>query len=184
MTYGGPWLGFMAVKQALMRKLPGRIAGETVDVDGRRAFVLTLQAREQHIRREKATSNICSNQGLNAMSATIYLSLLGAEGLAEAAKRSMDGAHYLQKKLEAAGFPALYNGPFFDEFAFVIPSGFARAETKLSESGIIGGFNVTKLLPGADAPDGGRDVMLVCVTEKRSKKEMDDFVSVLSEAYA
>jgi glycine dehydrogenase subunit 1 len=183
MCYGGPWLGFMAVKAPLMRKLPGRIVGQSVDMDGKRSFVLTLQAREQHIRREKATSNICSNQGLNALSATIYLSLLGADGLKEAAKRSMDGARYLKAQLEAAGFKALYSGPFFDEFAFALPGDTARAEAALQAAGYVGGLALDGLLPAADAAGDGLGAMLVCVTEKRTREELDGFVSALRAAY-
>ncbi|MDR2611230.1 MAG: aminomethyl-transferring glycine dehydrogenase subunit GcvPA [Clostridiales Family XIII bacterium] len=175
MNYGGPHLGFMAVKQPLMRKLPGRIVGETVDVDGRRAFVLTLQAREQHIRREKATSNICSNQGLNALSATIYLSLLGRDGVKEVAARSMANARYLKERLEGEGFAVLYTAPFFDEFVICLPSPAADVSPALLERGVIGGLAVDGLAGGA----GG--AMLVCATEKRTKAEMDAFAEALKE---
>jgi glycine dehydrogenase subunit 1 len=184
MYYGGPWLGFMAVKKALMRKLPGRIVGETTDVDGKRAFVLTLQAREQHIRREKATSNICSNQGLNALTATIYLTLLGSKGLKEAAERSMDSAHYLKERLAVAGFPALYEGPFFDECAVVLKGPADAYERALREADIVGGLIMDDMIPERDRPDGGRSVMLVCATEKRTKYEIDAFVRVLERAGA
>jgi glycine dehydrogenase subunit 1 len=180
LSYGGPYLGFMAAKSALMRKLPGRIVGETVDVDGKRAFVLTLQAREQHIRREKATSNICSNQGLNALSAAIYLSLLGANGLREAADRSVRNAHYMRSELTKAGFPALYGGVFFDEFVVVLPGSAARANEILERAGIVGGLAVDEWLPESDRPAGG--AMLVCTTEKRTKAEIDSFVAALEQA--
>ena len=117
LNFGGPYLGFMAADKKHMRKLPGRIAGQTVDLDGKRAFTLTLQAREQHIRREKATSNICSNQALNALAATIYMGLLGRDGLKEVAEQSAKKAYYLKKKLiETGKFRSVYDGPFFREF--------------------------------------------------------------------
>jgi glycine dehydrogenase subunit 1 len=173
--FGGPYLGFMAVKAALMRKLPGRIVGETVDADGRRAFVLTLQAREQHIRRYKATSNICSNQGLNALAATIYLSLLGQSGLKEAARLSFEKAHYMKRKLEEAGIRPLFDGPFFDEFAVELPEDASAVNARLLEHGILGGYPLSKVLPNAER------AMLICVTEKRTRAEIDRFVALLNE---
>jgi glycine dehydrogenase subunit 1 len=176
MNYGGPHLGFMAVKSHLMRKLPGRIVGESVDVRGRRAFVLTLQAREQHIRREKATSNICSNQGLNALTATIYLALLGRDGVREAATRSVANAGYLKSVLERDGFPALYEGPFFDEFVVRLPRPAAEINRALLARGFIGGFAVDELA------DAGAGAALVCATEKRTKAEIDAFAEAMKEA--
>ncbi len=117
---GGAYLGFMATKKAHMRKLPGRIVGETVDVDGNRGFVLTLQAREQHIRREKATSNICSNQGINTLAAAVYLTTLGKEGLREVAKQIVQKSHYAFKQITKSGdYKPLFDKPFFREFAVV-----------------------------------------------------------------
>jgi glycine dehydrogenase subunit 1 len=180
MNYGGPYLGFMAVTSKLTRKLPGRIVGETVDVAGRRAFVLTLQAREQHIRREKATSNICSNQGLNALAATIYLALLGRDGLREAATRSMANTQYLKAKLEAQGFAALYDAPVFDEFVVTLPRPAADVNRDLLKRGIIGGLAVDGLVRGG-AGAGPRGAMLVCATEKRTKAEMDAFAEEMEK---
>ena len=117
LSYGGPYVGFMATRTALMRKLPGRIVGQTTDVDGKRAFVLTLQAREQHIRREKAGSNICSNQALCALTAACYLGAVGPEGLREVARQCYDKAHYFADKLASIGLPRREKGPFFHEFA-------------------------------------------------------------------
>jgi glycine dehydrogenase subunit 1 len=175
MNYGGPHLGFMAVKSHLTRKLPGRIVGESVDVHGQRIFVLTLQAREQHIRREKATSNICSNQGLNALAMAIYLTLLGRDGVREAATRSMANAQYLKSALERNGFAALYEGPFFDEFVVRLPRPAEDIDKALLERGFVGGFALDELA------DAGTGAMLVCATEKRTKSEMDAFAEALKE---
>src|SRR5690606_27543130 len=118
LQYGGPYLGFIAVNKAHMRKLPGRIVGQTVDVNGERAFVLTLQAREQHIRREKATSNICSNQGVNTLAAAVYLVTLGKRGLREVAIQTTQNAHYAYSEMIKSGkYKPLFNKPFFKEFA-------------------------------------------------------------------
>lgn len=163
LSFGGPYLGFMAVNRPLMRKIPGRIVGQTTDVEGRRGFVLTLQAREQHIRREKAGSNICSNQALNALAAAIYLTLMGPQGLKQIALRCHQLAVYAQKRLEEAGFPLLYNQPFFREFAVKTPD--AKAiNRRLLEQGIIGGLEV----------EGG---MLLAFTEKRSRQDIDRLVA-------
>jgi glycine dehydrogenase subunit 1 len=180
LNYGGPYLGFMAAKAPLMRKLPGRMVGQTLDLEGRRAFTLTLQTREQHIRREKATSNICSNQGLNALTAAIYLSLLGGEGLREAAEQSMKKARYLQKRLERIGIKPLFDGPFFDEFAVKLPADAREANEMLLRNGILGGYPLADALPGAGYPADDR-AALFCVTEKRTKEEMDRLVSLLAE---
>ena len=166
--YGGPYLGYMATTTKLMRKLPGRIVGQTVDAKGERAFVLSLQAREQHIRREKASSNICSNQALCALTAGLYLAAMGPNGLAEAAKQSMAKAHYLARELcRIPGVSLAYSGEFFHEFVTVMP----RAEevlTVLENADILGGLIV----------DGG---VLWCATEKISKEQLDKAVSVVKE---
>jgi glycine dehydrogenase subunit 1 len=179
LNYGGPYLGFMAAKARLTRKLPGRMVGQTADIEGRRAFTLTLQTREQHIRREKATSNICSNQGLNALAATVYLSLLGGDGLREAAKQSLNKARYLRGRLARVGIRPLFDGPFFDEFAVELPGEAREINEMLFRNGILGGYPLADALSEAGYPGGDRAVLL-CVTEKRTKEEMDRLVSLLA----
>lgn len=161
MGYGGPTVGFMATKKAMVRQLPGRIVGQTTDSRGDRAFVLTLQAREQHIRREKASSNICSNQALCALRAGVYMAVMGKKGLCEAAELSYDKAHYLAKRLcEIPGIKMVYDGPYFNEFMTTLPVDAARIEKALHTVGILSGLPV----------DGG---MLWCVTEKATKEALD-----------
>ena len=171
LSYGGPYLGYMTTTSKHMRKLPGRICGETVDAKGDRAFVLSLQAREQHIRREKASSNICSNQALCALTAGLYLSVMGPKGLAEAAKQSMSKAHYLAAELcKLPGVSLKYEGAFFHEFVTVM----SKAEevlAALQTNGILGGLII----------DGG---ILWCATEKVSKTELDKAVSIVKEVLA
>ena len=168
MQYGGPYVGYMCCTEKLIRKMPGRIVGKTVDNRGQRAFVLTLQAREQHIRRQKATLNICSNQSLMALWATVYCSLMGKQGLKEAAELSYAGAHYLCDRLLATGhFQLVYNQPFFNEFLVH----FVQPVDKLMEwwqkNNILGGLKV------AD------DKLLIAVTEKRTKEDIDRMVNLL-----
>lgn len=172
MNFGGAYLGFMAVTDKFMRKMPGRIVGQTVDRNGKRCFVLTLTAREQHIRREKATSNICSNQGINTLAATIYLTVMGKQGLREVAKLCTQKAHYLQKKLEEKGLKLKYNKPFFKEF---VVEGLTSEQQKelLKDKDMIGGFPLSKLLKERT------NEILFAVTEKRTKEEMDALVSAL-----
>ena len=167
LSFGGPYLGFMATTKAMMRKLPGRIVGETTDVDGKRAFVLTLQAREQHIRREKASSNICSNQALCAMTTAVYLAAVGPEGLKQVANLCYQKAHYLMQQLTAIpGITLRYQGPFFHEF--VTDQGDAnRILLKLEQEGILGGLPLS---------DGG---ILWCATEKNSKEDIDRMVGIV-----
>lgn len=169
MGYGGPYLGFMAATKDMMRKLPGRIVGETVDSEGKRGFVLTLQAREQHIRREKAGSNICSNQALCAMTASVYLSAMGAEGLARAAVLCTSKAHYLKEGLEAAGLQAVYEKPFFHEFVTDCPADPEKLMDHLAEKGYLGGLVL---------PDGK---VLWCATEMNTKEEIDELVCLVKE---
>lgn len=170
LNFGGPYLGFMSVTKKLIRKLPGRIVGQTEDVDGKRAFVLTLQAREQHIRRFKATSNICSNQALNALIAAIYMTTLGKQGIIEVANQSLKKAHYLHNKLVETGkFKAAFGKPFFKEFAIVTEKSPEEMNKILYEDKILGGLDLTNL--------GVENGMLIAVTEKRTKAEMDQFVS-------
>ncbi len=171
LSFGGPYLGFFATTQKLMRRMPGRIVGETTDREGRRGYVLTLQTREQHIRREKATSNICTNQALNALIATVYLSLMGKEGLKQVAYQCLQKSHYLHDKLVKTGlFTPIFNGPFFKEFALKSAIPVEKLNSALLKQGIIGGYSLEMAYPELS---GG---WLVAVTEKRTSKEMDDLV--------
>jgi len=175
-SFGGPYLGFMATTSQLLRRLPGRIAGQTTDEKGRRGFVLTLQAREQHIRREKAASNICSNEALCALAATVYLSLLGKQGLRQVAEQSLKKAHYAQKRLtELPGVEATFNGPFFQEFVVKLPVDGQKVNDHLLRAGIIGGLNL-----GAYYPEL-KGHQLICVTERRTKTEIDTLVEMVGE---
>ncbi len=167
MSFGGPYAGYMCTTEKLMRKMPGRIVGLTRDNRGQRAFVLTLQAREQHIRRQKATSNICSNESLMALFVTIYMSVMGKEGLCEAAQMSYDAAHYLADALQKTGKARLtYNQPFFNEFLLTMDNRDAFYD-KAIQAGILPGIKV------------GNDKLLVASTEKRTKEETDKYVSLL-----
>lgn len=166
--YGGPYLGFMATTSKHMRKLPGRIVGQTVDSKGDRAFVLSLQAREQHIRREKAGSNICSNQALCALTAGVYMAAMGPEGMAQVAKQSMAKAHYLAAELcKLPGVSLAYTGDYFHEFVTVMPSAGAVLEA-LERADILGGLPI----------DGG---VLWCATEKVSKAQLDKAIAIVKE---
>lgn len=170
MSFGGPYAGYMCCTEKLMRKLPGRIVGCTRDTEGRRCFVLTLQAREQHIRREKATSNICSNQSLMALWVTIYMSLMGKLGVKEAAQLSYDGAHYMQEQLLATGrFAARFGRPFFNEFCVTFDGDVDALQKHLVDNGILGGVKI-------DA-----NTIMFAVTEKRSKEEIDRVVELSKE---
>ncbi len=171
LSFGGPYLGFFATTKAYMRKMPGRIVGETTDSCGKRGFVLTLQAREQHIRREKATSNICSNQALNALAATVYLSTLGKQGLYDVCNLCMQKSHYLFDKLIDSGkFNSVFTAPFFKEFIVYSNKSVDDLNKKLYEAKIIGGYDVGKKFSEL------KNTWLIAVTEKRSKKQMDDFL--------
>ena len=170
MAFGGPSVGYMCCTEKLMRKMPGRIVGKTVDNRGQRVFVLTLQAREQHIRRQKATSNICSNESLMALFVTIYMSIMGKEGVKEAAQMSYDGAHYLHDALIATGlFSNKYERPFFNEFCVKYNGDVDRLQQRFIENGILGGVKV-------DA-----DTLMFAVTEKRTKEEIDKLVNIAKE---
>ena len=172
MGFGGPYLGFMAATKDMMRKLPGRIVGQTADVDGKRAYVLTLQAREQHIRREKASSNICSNEALCAMTAAVYLSAMGSAGLEKVAASCMANARYLLEELTALGFTRKYTGEFFHEFVTICPCDAAVLSEKLAAHGYLSGL-VT-----------GQTEMLWCTTEMNTKSEIDGLIAVIKEVLA
>ncbi|EPR30034.1 Glycine dehydrogenase [decarboxylating] [Geobacillus sp. WSUCF1] len=176
--FGGPHCGYFAVKAPLMRKIPGRLVGQTTDEDGRRGFVLTLQAREQHIRRDKATSNICSNQALNALAASVALSALGKRGVKEMAAMNMQKAHYAKVELEKRGLSSPFAGPFFNEFVIRLGRPVSDVNDRLLEKGIIGGYDL-----GADYPELAGH-MLVAVTELRTKEEIDRFVNELGDGHA
>jgi glycine dehydrogenase subunit 1 len=171
LSFGGPYLGFFAVKKELMRKIPGRIVGETVDKNGKRGFVLTLQTREQHIRREKATSNICSNQSLNALTAAIYLTTMGKQGLKDVASLCMQKAHYAHEQLIKTGlFKSAFKAPFFKEFALKCNRDVSKLNKSLLGKKIIGGYELGKIYPEF------KDGWLVAITEKRTKEDIDCLV--------
>ena len=168
MQWGGPYVGYMCCTEKLIRKMPGRIVGKTLDNRGQRAFVLTLQAREQHIRRQKATSNICSNQSLMALFVTIYCSLMGKQGLKKAAELSYAGAHYLcDELLKTNHFTLAYQQPFFNEFVVCYDGDLDALQRRMLEHGIFSGIKV------ADHQ------LMFAVTEKRTKEEIDKLVELL-----
>ncbi|MDO4321487.1 MAG: aminomethyl-transferring glycine dehydrogenase subunit GcvPA [Lachnospiraceae bacterium] len=169
LAFGGPYLGFMTATAKMARKLPGRIVGETVDRDGKRAYVLTLQAREQHIRREKASSNICSNQALCALTAAVYLSAMGAEGMKQAASLCISKAHYLAGELQKSGLRLKYSHPYFHEFVTVSEGKAEEILTALERQGILGGLMLDK------------NEILWCATEKNTKSEMDEVAAIVKE---
>lgn len=171
MSFGGPYLGYICCTEKLMRKMPGRIVGQTLDNRGQRAFVLTLQAREQHIRRQKATSNICSNESLMALFVTIYMAVMGKEGLKEAASLSYAGAHYLCERLVETGhFKLKYDQPYFNEFTLTYDGDVDALQRKLIAAGMLGGVKT-----------GERDIMFA-VTENRSRAEIDRLVELCGQA--
>ncbi|NEW07250.1 aminomethyl-transferring glycine dehydrogenase subunit GcvPA [Paenibacillus sp. SYP-B3998] len=177
-SLGGPTCGYFAVAESWMRRMPGRIVGQTVDRDGKRGFVLTLQAREQHIRREKATSNICSNQALLALCASVYLSTMGKQGIQDVGKLNVQKAHYAAKRLTASGKLSLpLTGSFFNEFAVKLPSGTNVQElnSKLLQHNIIGGYDLGRDYPELDGH------MLIAVTEQRTREDIDSFAAALEE---
>jgi len=178
LNFGGPGLGFMASRLEFMRKMPGRLVGKTQDSRGRTGYVLTLQTREQHIRREKATSNICTNQALNALAATIYLSLMGKNGLQKIAELSLQKAHYAAKEItKIAGYKLKFPGSFFKEFVITTPEPAKRINQKLLENKIIGGLDLEGF-PSIRSLEF-KNTMLLAVTEKRTKKEIDRLVEIL-----
>ena len=174
LSFGGPYLGYFCAKESLIRKMPGRIVGGTTDSNGKRTFVLTMQAREQHIRRQKATSNICSNQGIMTLMVTVYMSLLGPQGLKEVNEQSYAGAHYLYDELLKTGLftPAFEGSTFFNEFVVKTDLDVDKLQAKLIDNGILGGVK----------PEGINNAIMFAVTEQRSKAEIDKLVSLIKEA--
>lgn len=174
--YGGPYLGFFTTKKTYVHKMAGRLVGETVDSRGQRAYVLTLTAREQHIKRERATSNICTNQGLLALASAVYMSVLGKTGLQQVANLCYQKAHYAANELgRIDGFELCYNEPFFHEFVLCCPKPASEINEYLLEHGIFGGFDLGKDYPAL------KNHLLIAVTEMNSKEEIDMFVEVLKE---
>jgi glycine dehydrogenase subunit 1 len=177
LAYGGPYLGIFTVKEDYVRKLAGRLVGETVDEEGTRAYVLTLTAREQHIRREKSTSNICTNQGLMALAATVYLSLLGKSGFKQVANLCYQKAHYAANRIaQLPGFELAFpDTPFFHEFVVKTPKPVNEIHLHLENHWIFGGYDLSQAYPEAE------NQMLIAVTEKISREDIDEFVDALEE---
>ncbi|MFD1360683.1 aminomethyl-transferring glycine dehydrogenase subunit GcvPA [Lentibacillus salinarum] len=175
--FGGPHCGYFATTDKLKRKVPGRLVGQTTDEDGERGFVLTLQAREQHIRRDKATSNICSNQALNALASSVAMSSIGKHGLRKMAELNMQKARYAKQQLSAAGMSVTFSGPFFNELVIKVPADVSAINKRLLESGIIGGYDLGQAYPEL------KQHMLVAVTENRTKEEIDTFVNEMGDIH-
>src|SRR5258708_6918701 len=168
MAYGGPYLGLLACRQEYVRKIPGRLVGQTVDRNGKRCWVLTLQTREQHIRRGKATSNICTNQGVFALRAAVYLAALGPEGVRETAELCLRKAHYLAEELrQVPGVMLKYQRPYFKEFTMQVPGNVTGLLERLLKAGYHGGLDLGRWYPGL------KNCVSIAVTEKRTKKELD-----------
>lgn len=177
-AFGGPHCGYFTVTNKLMRKVPGRLVGQTVDDQGRRGFVLTLQAREQHIRRDKATSNICSNQALNALAAAVAMTAIGKNGVHQMAAANMQKANYAKNTLKQSGFEVINDGPSFNEFIVKLNRSVKEVNKLLLQKGIIGGYDL-----GRDDPELANH-MLIAVTEQRTKEEIDTFVKELGDYHA
>lgn len=176
--FGGPHCGYFATTTKLMRKIPGRLVGQTTDEDGKRGFVLTLQAREQHIRRDKATSNICSNQALNALAASVAMTALGKKGVKEMALQNIHKARYAMKALQENGFSIAFAGPFFNEIVVSFKQPVSEVNDYLMSKGILGGYDL-----GRDYPEL-QNHMLIAVTELRTKQEIDQLVKELGDFHA
>lgn len=175
LSFGGPYLGIFACKQQYIRKIPGRLTGVTKDLDGKRGFVLTLQTREQQIKREKATSNICTNQGLFMLAATVYMETLGKSGIKEVAEQSFHKAHYLAEQIsKIEGYELFNDKPFIFEFAVKVPGDIQKLLDNANDEGFLAGINISKYVAQPN-------VLLIAVTEIRTKKEIDDFLSFLKK---
>ena len=174
LSFGGPYLGFFAAGQKHIRRMPGRLIGRTSDVDGTRGFVMTMQTREQHIRRDRATSNICTNEALNALAAVAYLSTMGKQGLREAAEQSLQKAHYAARTIDGLkGYRLRFDQPFFKEFVVECDRPAAEVVSALARDGFLAGLDLGRLYPGME------NSLLVAVTEKRTKDEIDEFAARL-----
>ena len=174
--FGGPWLGYLATTRSLMRRIPGRLVGLTTDTQGRRAFCLTLQAREQHIRRERASSNICTNQALCALAACVYMSSLGKTGLRRIAELNLENSYYLRDELgKAKGIKILTSGAIFNEFVIELPKSADLINRRLKLKNIIGGFNLERSYSAC------KNQMLICSTETKSKADLDQLVQAFKE---
>lgn len=180
LQYGGPYLGLLAAKSELVRQVPGRLVGRTTDLDGRRAYVMTLRAREQDIRRDKAASNICTNQALCALAATVYVATLGPHGLRDVAALGAARAHELEQALAAAGAPRVHDGQYLNEFAVRVPDA-PRVHSALLERGIVAGLALADWYP---ADETLRDALLVCATEVTTSDEIELFAAALGEVIA
>jgi len=175
LSYGGPYCGLFATLDKHVRQMPGRLVGEARDSEGRRGYVLTLSTREQHIRREKATSNICTNQGLFALMATVYLSTMGRQGVQEVARQNLHKAHYAASEIsKIPGFDLRFSAPFFNEFVLRTPRPATEVIDGLLDKKIIGGIGLKRYFPGMS------DGLLVCVTETVKKDAIDKLVSALA----
>jgi glycine dehydrogenase subunit 1 len=174
LSYGGPYLGFFAARDEFKRQMPGRIVGETVDSAGERGFVLTLATREQHIRREKATSNICTNEGLIALMANIFMSTLGKTGMRELAMQNFSKARYTARRLQESGVPLAFGNRFFNEFVVRTPRPVVEINERLAREGIIGGYDLSSDYAGME------NHMLVCVTEQNTRRQIDRFVELMA----
>ena len=177
LSFGGPYVGFMSLRKSLVRRLPGRLAGRTVDRNGNEGFVLTLQTREQHIRRERATSNICTNQALCALAATVYLSLVGKEGLRRVALLNLDRSHYLFREATALdGIYATWERPFFNEFVLRLPCSAEAVAKRMKERGFLAGWPLSRW-----SDEWDERLLLVCATETKSQRDCDDYLQALAE---
>ena len=178
-SFGGPYIGFLATRDKWLRRTPGRIVGQTVDHEGTRGFVLTIQAREQHIRREKATSNICSNEALCSLAVAVYLSALGRQGIQQVSELCLQKAHFARKTiLDVPGFEPVFSQPFFNEFVVRCPISPSELNTELREAGVVAGLDLGKYYPELEG------CMLIAVTEKRTRDEIELLAGLLKEVSA